>query len=369
MLSLNCSKRACFRTVLGGISFRPSCWFLLNCLFCTGSSPAPAFFNDDTVPDIMLQIVTGDWTYNNYTMTESIIVDGTHGQTLWSMRSRLQMMESPLSLVQLGNKHNSWFLFWVSGRVSWPGAELKSFLPGASGEVKNLGDLEFVSIEDALEGVNTQPSNIDPWRTENDATSVPVVASGSHAKRHSDEEDQNFDHESSESHEFIVLLHDKQHKPADYDDAKPNAKCGVNEDIFTTELFAVDSTHALSPVKLVEARSFSSKGKTTSNPESKRHEPVAGKNVCSQFRPSIRGTMAVGDLNGDGLIEIAVVKAWSSYVLIGGSYDHMEYSTSFEVLTVQLNASYGIQGSFLPVDEQPWAGYMGTRADSSYSRQ
>ena len=333
---------------------------MLNCALCSNSSPAPALFNNDSIPDLMLQVVTGDWTFNNYSMTDSIVIDGRNGTILWSMKSRRQMMNSPLSLARTGHEQNNWFLFWVSGRVSWPSAKLMSFLPGESGRVNNLGNWSFLSMEDALEEVNTEPDNIEMWRTES-SFSVSVVGTHTQGKRHSDGNGDEFDHDDDGSDEFRAQLLNS-HKPADYEDTKPNAKCGVNEDIFTTELFAVNSFHSLHPVKLAEARSFDGNG---TNLRQKVQRDI--KKSCYEFRPEIQSTMAAGDLNGDGLLEVALVKSWASYVLIDGGYDHMEYYTSFEVLTVQMNATYGIEGSFLPVSGQPWAGYMGTQGDSSYT--
>lgn len=328
----------------------------------TYSSPAPALFNNDSIPDFMLQIVTGDWTFNNYSMTESIVIDGQNGTILWSMKSRRQMMSSPLSLAQTGQEQNDWFLFWVSGRVSWPDAKLTSFLPGESGEVNNLGNQLFMSVEDSLKEVTTQPNSPEMWRTRTENLfSASILGTHTQRKRHSGESNHDLDNDD-ESDAFKAQLLNS-HKPADYETTKASAKCGVNEDIFTSELFAVNSFHSLCPVKVAEAQSFN--GNVT-NLGPRGQEDI--KEVCYEFRPDLQSTIAAGDLNGDRLLEVALVKSWVSYVLVNGNYDRMDYYTIIEVLTVQVNATtHGVEGSFLPVSRQPWAGYLGTQGDSRYT--
>ena len=75
----------------------------------------------------------------------------------------------------------------------------------------------------------------------------------------------------------------------------------------------------------------------------------------------IVSTPAIGDLDGDGRLEVAYLVAWRGD---SGGKAGQPLPPKFSLFVETLE---GV-GGLLPASQQPWTHYMGTRGDSIYSR-
>ena len=83
----------------------------------------------------------------------------------------------------------------------------------------------------------------------------------------------------------------------------------------------------------------------------------------------IPATPAIGDLNGDGRLEVAYVMLWGS---LGGENFAMPPKLLIKTFTIEdrFVEVYGRGmvdfSRFLPVEQQPWTRYMGARGDNVF---
>ena len=96
---------------------------------------------------------------------------------------------------------------------------------------------------------------------------------------------------------------------------------------------------------------------------------------CSHVRaPAVLiPSPAIGDLNGDGRLEVAYIVVWG----MAGQDPRLTLSPSFTVYVATLEERvrevFGDEGvewvhSLLPGDQQPWTRYMGSEGNNVYHR-
>ena len=63
-------------------------------IFC--SSPAPLYYNQDSIPDLLIRSNIGEWNY--YNISTMRLLDGVDGKEIWSLDSAHTGMMSGLSI-------------------------------------------------------------------------------------------------------------------------------------------------------------------------------------------------------------------------------------------------------------------------------
>lgn len=337
------------------------------------STPAPGYFNDDDVMDFMVHWSVGAWPYYNY--TDTVIIDGRDGSILWNFTTNKYDVSSDL-VARTSAVNRDVFIFRAQGRE---GKDLRNTgaIHGATGIQRILtrrdrgrGDWEFVDTEITAE---------------------------------------NEDQEG-------ILLQDShfRHNRAVID--KDYVECKSDQRVFLAELFALDRTVMKTPLKLWQRGSekyfykltekdriavqetikkYGANHTMTENevPWSRGRREQSTGNVkdsyCILTQPDERTTGAIGDVDGDGrldvivnLVSVGVLRdEYARYVKMKFTVDIFKLSLEDAIkneIYVPINATLHDKMAwvdnenkittlkFLPMEKQLWAGYMGTQGDSIY---
>lgn len=81
----------------------------------TYSTPSPGYFDDDEYLDFMIHWNQGEWM--SYSNVSTVILSGKDGSVIWRLYSNYMDMSSPLSLLSADKKHST-YLFMVIARES-----------------------------------------------------------------------------------------------------------------------------------------------------------------------------------------------------------------------------------------------------------
>ncbi|XP_070199696.1 protein FAM234A-like [Littorina saxatilis] len=341
------------------------------------STPAPGYFNDDDVLDFMVHWSWGSWPY--YKSTDTIILDGRDGTVLWNMTTAKYDVTSDL-VARTHSKHRDVFLFRVQGRRGRDPKE-RGAIHGATGiqrEVRRreVGDQMYELHETQLTKRDDNNKNF---------TSL---------------QDLTFEEAAFGSKQTF---------------AKDFVECESDQTVFVTELFALDRTTMTQPIKLWERGSEKHYYQLTQRDRQRAQEvtgesgatntsgdddvpwargkradnPTPDKPFCIIMQPDERTTGALGDVDGDGKLDLII-----NVVSVGllrdehAQFMKMQFDTDIykETLEDYLGQKLHVPANvtvhermkfsanendmtslkFLPKEEQVWGGYMGTLGDGIY---
>ncbi|XP_067662183.1 protein FAM234B-like isoform X2 [Haliotis asinina] len=106
------------------------------------STPAPGYFNDDNVLDFMVHWSSGAWP--EYTSSDTLVLNGRNGKTLWKDRARMYQMSSDLVLRSM-TKHLDYFMVKVMGKNATLGN-------GTRGQAHGVGAQRVITKRDSEGG-------------------------------------------------------------------------------------------------------------------------------------------------------------------------------------------------------------------------
>ncbi|XP_033752716.1 uncharacterized protein LOC117336335 isoform X1 [Pecten maximus] len=332
------------------------------------SSPAPGYFNDDDVIDFMVHWSKGAWPF--YNTTDDVIIDGKDGTVLWNMTSGRYDVSSDIT-VRTTSRNRDVFLYKVQGR-NGVDPQHTGAVHGATGVQRVINRRSLSDGSSVFEETVVDESNADL---------EGVLLDSSHFR----------------SKRRVI---DK-----DY------VECESDQTVFLAELFALDRTTMKAPIKLWERGSekFFYKmsgsdqelvqkvkkiyGKNHTMTENEvpwsRGKREADKPFCILKQPDERTTGAIGDVDGDGKLDLIVNVV--SVGILRDQYAHfikMKFDTDIYKVNLEealgrelytpinatihqrmrnvLNENKITSLKFLPADKQTWAGYMGSTGDSAF---
>ncbi|XP_021380156.1 uncharacterized protein LOC110467366 [Mizuhopecten yessoensis] len=295
------------------------------------STPAPGHFDDDGTLDFMTHWSLGQWPV--YNKSQAVILSGKTGGVIWKFDTDWYEMSSDLTLLT-DDPHRDMFLFKLKGR----GANVHM---GKDEILIRTGELHNPHQHDDTNHAQRRHLGQDGHQSGN------ITPSGIVAK-------------DDYRHHHIVC------------EEKSNLK---------TELFLMDRTITNQPIKVMEVPAQSYTYTVRREKDSLSSE---NQTMCVVLIPEDRATAAVGDVDGDGQLDvISIVDLVGPIVDAGYSYTEMKSLTVIQKISlapllgdvsqrVSLNpASITDQhqewtGQLLPMDKQNWGGYMGTKGNSIY---
>lgn len=327
------------------------------------STPAPGYFDDDSILDFMVHWCAGAWP--DYTSSNVSVISGKNGSILWTLESTSYQMTSDL-IVRTSDYQRDIFLFKLKGLGS-------PYRRNEDGEFVNRTN---ENMREKRHGDEAQPPA--PYFVE-DSAGVPLE-------------------------EQVVRLYRKYHITCDEDLSRHRG-----------EIFVVDRSTMKNPLKILDIplRKYwydapyvdpsvhmeanqEQPGKTHNMSESHKGGHMMSdshKNISKSERRCLlmdsddRSTGAIGDLNGDGVLEYIAIYAETGQVM-DTMYSYYETKTNLHVSVVSLNLnttefktmSVPSKSSFqpkqplknirdvhiLPYKDQKWTQYMGKHGNSKY---
>ncbi|XP_074648568.1 uncharacterized protein LOC141904026 isoform X2 [Tubulanus polymorphus] len=330
------------------------------------SSPAPGYFSDDDVIDFMVHWSPGKWP--KYQYSSSMIIDGFDGRAIWMMNSSQYEMSSDLILRTTLPKRDL-FVFRTQGREEWI--------------IEETGVVHGIHPQRVI---HKRTAEID--RNSNHEDTDELSPDGADGTTDDDGDDIEVD-------------------AGDVEDEVQ--ECDLSLRSFYSEVFIFDRTTQLNPVKVFEMPAEKIYyNLTDSDRMSLVDEEIRfnGENLnpaltaqnfnygpfCAVLKPEERTTGAIGDVDGDGKLDLIVIFGMNGQLRDAqGSYVKMRYELKIVKLNLEellrepqfvflnettvlnsgdrsLNEMNISHVTFLPYDQQPWTSYMGRLGDSVYYR-
>jgi len=347
------------------------------------STPAPGYFNDDEVLDFMVHWSQGAWPF--YNTTDTIVLDGRDGSVLWNVTSNKYDVSSDL-VARTTARHRDVFLFRLQGRHG-----IDTHNQGAIHGATGIQRIVRRSADD-----NGQVQLTEEVMTHPDTDLTGLMLSENHIRA--------------------------TRGKLDVDDAY--VECASDQTVYLTEMFAVDRTTLERPLKLWEKGSEKFYYQLTERDKERVKEAQAQYGVnftvtenevpwsrgkrdtghaqqkrdvkpfCILKQPDERTTGAVGDVDGDGRLDVIV-----NVVSVGVIRDShalfvkMKFETSLEKFSLDdlLNENHHTKINvtlhdrlkfatsprdepitaltYRPMKEQIWGGYMGSSGDSVFAQK
>ncbi|XP_005105920.2 protein FAM234A [Aplysia californica] len=342
------------------------------------STPAPGFFNDDDVLDFMVHWSWGAWPF--YNTTDIVVLDGRDGTILWNVTSNKYDVSSDL-VARTAAHHRDVFLFRLQGRH---GVD-----PHNTGAIHGATGIQRIVRRSA--GTDGQIE-----LTESLMTDPGTDLTGS-----------------------LLTEHHVRHTRASSDNSY--VECESDQTVYLTEMFAVDRTSLDRPLKLWQKGSEKFYYKLTARDKQRVEEVMAHYGVnytmtenevpwsrgkrqersvqkrddllpyCILKQPDERTTGAIGDVDGDGrldvivnVVSVGVIRDSHAYFvkmkfetdLYKFSLDDLLSQHQATPINVTVHDRLKFQSSkgaepmtslrFRPANEQIWGGYMGTLGDSVF---
>ncbi|XP_048762012.2 uncharacterized protein LOC125670712 [Ostrea edulis] len=293
------------------------------------STPAPGYFDDDNVLDFMVHWSTGAWP--TYNASEKVIISGKDGTILWRADMKNYEMSSDLTL-QTTEPYRDLYLYKMKGR----GAHVYKDL---TGEIHGVGVQRNISI------IPTRKSTMSP----------------------------------DENDEMVYK-----------DFMKFHFQCNAGVDI-KSEIFVMDRTTADTPMKVLESTPM----EFNYHPSTSWKTGAKNKNLtyCAVLIPEDRTTSAVGDVDGDGSLDIVVLVSHTGQIVDQHySYDAMVYHSTIHKINLQpiiqnpeTRTSMKIHTTLpldryrqekdvsllhlLPLQKQQWLSYFGTKQNGHFKNK
>ncbi|XP_046574702.1 protein FAM234A-like [Haliotis rubra] len=333
------------------------------------STPAPGHFNDDDVMDFMVHWSKGAWPY--YNTTDIVVLDGRDGSVLWNMTTNKYDVSSDL-VARTSTRNRDVFLFRTQGR--------RGVDPRGTGAIHGATGIQRV--------INRRSLNGDSELYEQEVRS-----------------DSTLDGALLPEHHF----RDMRSVDEDY------IECESDQTVYIAESFAMDRTTMKRPLKLWEFSSQRYYYKLTDLDKQLVDEVIKkyGENFtatenevpwsrgkreandtsntphCILIQPDERTTGAVGDVDGDGKLDL-IINVVSVGVLRDdyARFVKMKFNVDIFKVTLNdlidqelytpinatmhdkmkmLNNENSITSlTFLQKERQTWGGYLGTLGDSIF---
>ncbi|XP_063400956.1 protein FAM234B-like [Mytilus trossulus] len=330
------------------------------------SSPAPGYFNDDDTLDFMFHWSGGAWPY--YNSTDVIVVDGKDGVVLWNTTSHRYDVSSDL-VARTSSYHRDVFLFRMQGRKGDSSLN-QAAIHGATGAQR------------VINRRSSNPNELEETIVDDNNFEAPgLLLPESHFTRR------------------------RRAVPKDF------IECESDQTLMITELFAMDRTVMKAPIKLWEKGSEKHYYKLTDEDRKSVQKVVktfgdnhtltelevpwtrgkrqAPGTMCVMVQPDERTTGAIGDVDGDGkldvivnLISVGILRDdYAHFVKMKFDVDIYKFSlediidnemyTPLNVTIHERMRNSFIENKitnlkFLPPEKQTWGEYMGTLGNSVY---
>lgn len=334
------------------------------------TSPSPGYFNDDETLDFIVHWSVGAWP--QYTLTQNYIIDGRDGSRILTMNSSQYQMSSDLTLHTTQNNRDL-FIFKVRGRGSHITMDRDSGLHGLDRIDKGPSPAHILDAHS--KSGNNVLGNGDHGPIGNPPKDRP-----GRIKRHGPEGEQ---HRVPEEHHY---LNEEALKLVFSDYSSRHFLCSDDVDI-KSEILLMDRTTINNPVRIIET---GTENYNYSVPRHANETDTANITMCIVIMPDDRTTAAVGDVDGDGLLDIVSLVGMSGETVDSGySYRSSVYWTYVKKVTLSnsiADKSHRVPATIkstvtpnpqdkdmadidiLPLSQQKWTQYMGSKGDSYYGR-
>ncbi|XP_052801612.1 protein FAM234B-like [Mya arenaria] len=338
------------------------------------SVPAPGYFNDDDVLDFMVHWSRGAWP--SYNTTDTLVIDGRDGSVLWNFTSNKYDVSSDL-VAHTSAINRDVFIFKAQGREGT--------------DPKNIGAINRATGSQRI--LKRRFTDTASWEFE--------------------ETEINEENEALEG----VLLPQSHFRNNRAVIDKNYIECKSDQSVFLAELFAMDITNMRSPLKLWEQGSEkyfykldeSDREAVQANIAKYGSDHVIAENafpwshgrreveldedskdaLCILVQPDERTTGAIGDVDGDGKLDVIVnlvsvgvlrdeharyVKKKFVVDIFKMSLDDALAKELYTPLNVTIHDKMSLMGNhnnmeplrFMQIERQGWGGYMGSWGDSTY---
>ncbi|XP_005101849.1 protein FAM234B [Aplysia californica] len=305
----------------------------------TYSSPSPGFYNDDSVVDFLVHFNEGEWdTYNG---SQTLVLSGTDGSTLWTFEGSSYSYSSDLSL-RTSVENLDAFIVKVVGR--------------------NASDKSW-QVETDL---NYKRRHLAPEKTVNEDL-----------------------HANFTDEEFQLMC-----SQVEQDMQSKHPSCDRDLSAVRQEVLLFDRLTSTTPLRILEEKPLRHHYQLPHKPGSRHCHPLSERykdkvSLCSVLIPSSY-TGAVGDVDGDGLLDYTHISQMTGF-LQSDTFDitssvsqvivsrHSLRTAVAEGELVSLNISQASPESvvsdplqhfqslrFLPTFSQVWTEYLGSKGNDWY---
>ncbi|CAH1793762.1 unnamed protein product [Owenia fusiformis] len=380
------------------------------------SSPAPGFFNDDSVLDLMVYLSQGTWPGYNHSL--AVVLDGKTGETLWSLVTTMYEMSSPLALHTKYPNRDA-YVFRVQGRLGKYVPDIngvihgiqpqriihrrKKSVPQKYNNKKNYKDDKITKeeINDLLDNdifYNTNKKQFDAVQQ------TGFRASSMLRKRQADDLSRTYQPApSNQESENVNQGQESTSNKAEH------LRCTDDLQVFDTEIFIMDRTTMSAPIQLfsmganklnytitkddwkkISENINHERGKDGGSSQQSLYEDREEAQVCVVLKPTEMSTGAIGDLDGDGTLDMVAVYNRAGQIRDPKTESYLAMKFTIAIAKVNLedkvsknkaikvdaninknlhawSTEQGLEKvKFLPPSEQPWMAYMGNTGDSIY---
>eukprot|EP00117_Sycon_ciliatum_P039036 scpid29682/ scgid6153/ len=220
------------------------------------SSPTIGRFNNDSTPDVLVQMNQGQWFTMSYNHSVMLMLDGRTGEVLWQMRTVIAGTRSPLVLRRgADDPRGDVFLFWIAGRRVWKGTKIIADDCAAcpnDGSKKRKRRNAGVAADRGRRGAVDTSAGMGQFVAEHEEHRRD--------KRHAGHQDESYvppdgvtctaeqrrEGQRIRNISFATVATTAKERGVGY----RQAGCDVDESVYDFETFVVDHDHRCSPIRL-----------------------------------------------------------------------------------------------------------------------